>query len=386
MIRYARSSVISPTFRKSSLRDRSLAFFAFNGGAYAENEKTHGLHHFMEHLMFRNWMHVEATATRKSVKFNAVTDDDRVYFYITGLSDGVEAVLNELDFHRSGFAKMPTKAAFDIERNVLLQEFDSMRTHRPSVLITSIQARYFNYFSPFGRRKVLERVTYREMSEHVHWFERPSSILLVGGAGIKYDVASLPMRVNELNVPDNPPLAGLDDIELMDECGMSSETIICDFMHGEGLSDVDMVLLKALWSDGNDSPIHYVIREENGLAYSANVLYDRPCHSLFAYVTTSPKTVTKVRKLLRELFMNPERYITRKRFDEVKEMMLTRRRLLRSNTCSLGYASDLTSPMRIPQHRVESLTYADAVRVTDAVRQRRFVRCSFGESLRLGGV
>lgn len=382
---FDRASLKIPTIITSPLPERSIFFIAFNGSAYCENtaNANHGLHHLLEHLVFRDWKRVESIATRTGTKLNALTDDDRVYFHVTGLNRGVFEVVNSLRLDRKFFT-LPSKSDFELERRVVLQEYDSMLTHRTSALINAIQRKFFNYYGPFGKRETIEAVTYDEIAALQHWFETPSIVVAVTTSP-RFDVSAYETSGNIVSM--RTPKLCVDSTYVPDDVdGCRGETIICDFVFCCGtLSEVDQFMLKSLWNDGYDSPVNTVIREDNGLAYDVRMFWDQTCGSLFLHTTTARGRVQKVRKLLDEMLRNYEKHITKTRFANVMHKLGINQELLASNKCSLQYVTHITSPVELRLNAIQSYTYEAAMAACERLKSLRVYRCSLGDKLNLGG-
>lgn len=383
---HARAEIKNPTVIQSSLAARSLFFIAFNGGAFNENicRKHFGLHHFLEHLVFRDWKRVENIATRSCVKINAVTDDDRVYFHIDGLTEGVVQILKELKLEKR-FFRMPSKDAFEVEKNVILQEYDSMLTHRPSAIITNIQRHYFNYYNPFGSREVVENVTYDEMCSYADWFKTPSTVVFVAGDNARYSVQGFETLENTCV---SPALKfGRYESDNGEVTGHKDEMLVCDFVSCQNiLSELDIFMLKCLWSDGYDSPVNTCIREDSGLAYSASLFADLPCSTLATFLTIAPEHLRQARNIATNMFYDYEKHITLERFNNVKQMIRNRRALRSSNTCSLAYVIHATSPLNLPMSSINTYTYDQALSACQKLTTLKVIRCSLGNTLKLGGI
>ena len=70
---------------ESNVKGMGMFVVAFDGSANIEIPGQRGLHHFAEHLTCKGWFPYLDEIKSAGIEFNALTYNDKVYYYWKGL-------------------------------------------------------------------------------------------------------------------------------------------------------------------------------------------------------------------------------------------------------------------------------------------------------------
>lgn len=346
-----------------------MLYLQYNGSACTETPDTAGLHHLWEHILCQTWKPHQGLFTRNCIEWNAFTKSHCVNFYFRGLSDCVQEILETAVLAPGGCditRTVPSRAEFEIERKVVLQEYESAHSERWESLCNNILRRHFRHYGPIGRKEVLQDLTYMDFLKAFDtWLPKaPSAVTFVRGSDyrpthpVMKTVTDIQYRMPEIRASAKP-IAELGDFKPDYSCGSAKETIIADTMIiPEGSVPPKMLgFIEALWDDGFDSPFFMEFRHRTGLAYSTGLIGSPVFPMLCTYITVAPGDVKKARKLLKSMTRNWEAHITRERFNNIKKMLLNMITGIETNTCTHAYVQRLNSGFAISRTELAAITF-----------------------------
>ena len=329
-------------------------FINYKGSSSVEKVGYRGLSHLAEHLLCKSYDHLNDRLRAAAVEANAYTSDSEVVFFWTGLDDQIENFQSEL-LKLINF--LPTKDQFEIERNIVIQEFNIASADK-YFIVDNIARKYFDYFSPIGAIEDLKAVTYEEMIRFMkEYFSKPTSIVRLG----KTD--TIGALVDGISFAE-PPVATIRPLSLNEGAvyfpsEFPTSKAICNwqtFTKNE-VDFRDIHFMNLMWADGLNSPFYQEIREKRGLSYGM-FFHLKPLseihHINYFICECNPESEVEIQSILTGLRVNWRDHLTKDRFNNVLAYtknqtavdQLTKyksiNRFLTDNYISLEYLNSLT--------------------------------------------
>lgn len=373
---------------KSTVAGESLLYVQYSGSASLETWNEYGISHLFEHLKCGAWFRMQEFLTRKAISWNAFTSNTVIAFHMRGLAEAMQELVEScvLSGTNDLISFVPTREEFDRELNVVLREHDTVFSNRLQALLRNSMRKHWDFFSPIGLRPVLEAITYEQIVEFTE-SQKPSWVRYVTGNDWtpKHDIMALESnpkaRYSEiLATRDRKP-----NSEYVKQCDSfsTSETIIGDFYKLPKYSPKLLEFITLLWSSGFDSPLLSEIRHKRGLAYSPHLIYDAPIPAIFLSVGTRPDKIAECRKVLRDMFAAPETFITRQRFESVREQMINDLKLTGLSTCNEGLVKSEADAFAPDLETIRGFSYDRVLALLSAWEPDAWVRAELGETLEI---
>lgn len=318
--------------KKSAVKGLGSIVYYFGHSASSENVGERGLSHFAEHLLCKSFDHLLPKIKSYSISYDASTGDNSVQFYWTGLDEKLSELepefMNLFDF-------VPTKEQFELERNIILQEYVQTFSGQYSIFY-NINRKYFNSYGPIGCKQDIETISYEDFLKFFERFKHPTNIYRVTSNN-KSDVKAI-----YENVVYKKPLV-LKKVRPSELCIEQSSTfpnsvLLSDWLEVPEFNLAELNLLIGMFSSGLASPLYKEIRETRGLVYSLGLYTDKFRDKLnFQFVANcSPENVEEVRKIAKEVLTNPKTYLTKDRFDDIKMSKITAKQIENINNHNVG--------------------------------------------------
>lgn len=307
-------------------------------GARHEQDHEHGISHMLEHMAFkgtavegphgrrvRDARQVNLDAERLGAEVNAHTDKDHTAFYMRGLPEHAERMLQML----AEIVLYPSLPADELERErqVLLQEFAEDEDDPVSTAFKLFDKASFGLHPAaqpvMGTRRNIERFTREDLVAH-----RAAGYLagqvVVGVAGAVRPEAM--QRAAEWafgpmvqgTVPAVPAAAWRGDVLTRSLAGSAQSHLVLGFpVPTRREDDPVAAVAAAVFGEGMSSPLLDRVREQLGLAYytacSADVL--EMCGQFVVEASTAPADAVP---LVREVMVLLRRQAERAAPDELE--------------------------------------------------------------------
>ena len=163
--------------------DKTKSFFAIyvNLGSALENSKQKGLCHLVEHLMFKSTTQHTALEIAKALekygaKVNAYTTFDGICFHFSVLNEHFEKCFKI--FAEMFLSKNITPAEFELEKNVVLQEY-FMEQDDPAALCENAHYKqYFGLDPVIGFEKTIRSLTLGDVNNFIRTYFTPKNLIL----------------------------------------------------------------------------------------------------------------------------------------------------------------------------------------------------------------
>lgn len=368
--------------KKSSVKGLGTIYYYFGHSASSENVGERGLSHMAEHLLCHSFDHLLPKLTASSISYNAFTSDNHVVFYWTGLDEKLTEL--ESEFIKI-FDFVPTKEQFENERNIILQEYTQYMADQ-NAIYQNINRKYYDYYGPIGCRTDIESITYEDFLKFYARFKHPTIIYRVTN-NKKSEVKEIYKNV----VFKNPiKLGKLKKSELLIEASSTfpDSVKLCDWFDVSEFKKYELDFLGSMYSSGLESPLYQEIREKRGLVYGLGLYSDEFRNVITAMFVAmcSPNNVEQVRTLAKEVMTNPEKYLTRERFEIIKSYIVTSEKIkLLQNHGTGSITNDIVYGEEYFEN-ISNVTFERIMEVANLFKKKietEMKLASFGEKLEI---
>jgi predicted Zn-dependent peptidase len=305
-----------------SQTDLSGFYVVYEGSTNLEKKGWYGISHLMEHLMCKNFDHLQEDFDKDGIDWNAYTSSNEIVFYLTGLDDKVNKWKGEFMDLLSQFNV--TKEQFENERNIVLEEYmdcfnDQTQSHQ-----LNLSRKLFNDYDPIGLKEDLENLKFMDC---LNFFElqyaKPSKIINVS-KNKEYKNRLIDFVERDIVKPIS---FGNHDVtlELNNDFKDKSSLVMLSPVIDEDFAYVHFI--NSMLSLGLKSPLYQEVREKKGLVYYIHCYQTRVNKQGLVNIATqtSNKNFDKVVDSIKTVFENPSKFLTKERFDLVKDFYTVRR-------------------------------------------------------------
>jgi len=299
-----------------SQTDLSGFYVVYEGSTNLEKKGWYGISHLMEHLMCKNFDHLQEDFDKDGIDWNAYTSGNEIVFYIQGLDDKVNKWKHEFIELLGQFNV--TKPQFENERNIVLEEYmDSFNEQTQSHML-NLSRKLFNDFDPIGLRQDLEKMKFMDC---LNFFElqysKPTKIINVSkNKDYKNNTISFaereiikPVTFGEFN----------NSLELNNDFKDKTSVVMLSPVIDEDFAYVHFI--NAMLSLGLKSPLYQEIRGKRGLVYYIHCYQSRMNQQGISTIATqtSNKNFDAVVDSVKKVLTKPDKHITKERFDLVRD-------------------------------------------------------------------
>jgi predicted Zn-dependent peptidase len=306
-----------------SQTDLSGFYIVYEGSTNLEKPGWYGITHLMEHLVCKSFDHLQEDFDKDGIDWNAYTSGNEVVFYMTGLDEKVSKYKAQFVELLSDFKI--TKSEFKNERKIVLEEYMDCFNNQTDSHILNLSRKLFNDYDPIGLKSDLENLKFMDIIKF--WeiqYSKPSKIINVSkGKEYKNNLIEFQKRdivkTIEFGKFDVP-------LELNNEFKDKTSISILSKVIDEDFGYIHFI--NAMLSLGLKSPLYQEIREKKGLVYYVHCQLSRLNKQGINSISTqtSNKNVNDVIKAVKKVIVNPDKYLTKERFDIVKEYNMVRKK------------------------------------------------------------
>lgn len=299
-----------------SQTDLSGFYVVYEGSTNLEKKGWYGISHLMEHLMCKNFDHLQEEFDKDGIDWNAYTSSNEIVFYLTGLDEKVNKWKGEFMDLLGQFNV--TKEQFENERNIVLEEYMDSFNDQTQTHMLNLSRKLFNDYDPIGLREDLESLKFMDCLNYFELqYAKPTKIINVS-KNKKYKNSELEFAerqiVKNLAFGDHKvPLELGNEFKDKTSLVMLSPIIEEDFAY--------VHFINAMLSLGLKSPLYQEIREKRGLVYYVHCYQSRMNQQGINTIATqtSNKNFNACVDSVKEVISNPKKYLTKDRFDLVKD-------------------------------------------------------------------
>jgi len=291
-------------------------YVVYEGSTNLEKPGWYGISHLMEHLMCKNFDHLQEDFDKDGIDWNAYTSGNEIVFYLTGLEEKVNKWKGEFMDLLGQFNV--TKEDFENERKIVLEEYMDSFNSQTEVHMLNLSRKLFNDYDPIGLREDLEKLKFMDC---LNFFElqysKPTKIINVS--------KGKPYKNNEIDFAERKIDRKIEfgnydtPLELGNEFKDKTSLVMLSPVIDEDFAYVHFI--NAMLSLGLKSPLYQEIREKRGLVYYIHCYQSRMNQQGLNTIATqtSNKNLKECIGAIKEVIENPKKYLTKERFDLVKE-------------------------------------------------------------------
>jgi predicted Zn-dependent peptidase len=295
-------------------------YVVYEGSTNLEKKGWYGISHLMEHLMCKNFDHLQEAFDRDSIEWNAYTSSNEIVFYLTGLEDKVNKWKGEFMDLLGQFNV--TKTEFENERNIVLEEYMDSFNEQTQCHVLNLSRKLFGDFDPIGLKEDLENLKFMDCLNYFELqYAKPTKIINVSKKDYKNPTLDFadrtiikPISYGNHNVP----------LELNNEWKDKTSIAILSPVINEDFAYIHFI--NAMLSLGLKSPLYQEIREKKGLVYYVHCYQSRMNNQGINTISTltSNKNFDEVVEATKKVINNPDKYLTKERFNLVKDYYTVR--------------------------------------------------------------
>ena len=303
-----------------SQTDLSGFYVVYEGSTNLEKKGWYGISHLMEHLMCKNFDHLQEDFDRDGIEWNAYTSSNEIVFYLTGLEDKVNKWKGEFMDLLGGFNVK--KAEFENERNIVLEEYMDSFNEQTQCHVLNLSRKLFGDFDPIGLKEDLENLKFMDCLNYFELqYAKPTKIINVSKKDYKNSTLDFadrtiikPIAYGNHNVP----------LELNNEWKDKTSIAILSPVINEDFAYIHFI--NAMLSLGLKSPLYQEIREKRGLVYYVHCYQSRMNNQGLNSISTqtSNRNFNAVVDAVEGVIKNPKKYLTKDRFNLVKDYYTVR--------------------------------------------------------------
>jgi predicted Zn-dependent peptidase len=270
--------------------------------------------HLLEHLKCKSFENLYDTFERFGISWNAYTANESVVFFMTGLDEYVYKFRHEL--LDAMFKFKITKEQFENELKIVIQEYRDTFSDQGGSHYNNLLREKLGYYGPIGKLQALENLTYKTVKEyHDKYFSKPTMIINVSKNSefTGYDDFAKKEKLVFKKSPEDKlvieKIAKFDKVSII-----GSQSIEDDF--------TTVMFINNMLCGSLKSPLIDEIREKRGLSYGVGMDIDCIADKLgflSIMMVTDDDKVDEALKTFKLVFDNPDKYLTKERFDITKE-------------------------------------------------------------------
>lgn len=291
-------------------------YVIYEGSTNLEKPGWFGISHVLEHLVCKSFDHLQEDFDRDGISWNAYTSSNEICFYMTGLDEKVDKWKYKFVDLLTKFSI--TKEQFEGERKIVLEEYSDSFNDQAEIHSLNLSRKLFNDFDAIGLRKDLENLKFIDIINF--WelqFAKPTKIINVS-KNKKY-------KNDDLDFSERTIIKDLSygnhkvDLETGNDFKDKTSIIILSPVINEDFAYINFI--NAMLSLGLKSPLYQEVREKNSLVYYIHCYQSRLNKQGINIISTqtSNKNYTKVIEAVKKVITNPDKYLTKDRFNLVKD-------------------------------------------------------------------
>lgn len=309
-------------------------YLIYKNPCFFEEKKNFGVSHLLEHMVCDNLEDMLQTYSRMAIEQNAFTSKGYVCFYMTGLYEVIAGQAK--DFYDRITSYKPTMEHFVKEMPIVCQEYDDYFSNTDNNFYLNLFAKKAGYVPPIGTREALSTIEFTDVQEFFDKYFKLSEVICVNNNNDSYGIAT-------------PELVSLETKESAKNFDLFEPTPINEASENMAFVNNKLIpidepymlgFISKMLSDGLDSPLYKVVREERGLVYgiSSNATYLRHDGQLIiTSVSVHADRKQAVEDAIKEVFFNPDKYMTKDRFKDMYDNTVLRSRVREQNPISFAF-------------------------------------------------
>ena len=299
-----------------SQNDLSSFYIIWEGSTNLERKGWYGIAHLCEHLQTKMIDHLQEDFDRDGIEWNLWTSSNEICMYIQGLDERVNKwkhIIMDLMFEFK-----ITKEDFENERKIVLEEYLDAMNGQTEVHQINLDRKLFGDYGPIGLKEDLEKLKFMDIINF--WelqYAKPTKVINVS--------KNNPYKNKTLDFAERTIVKNVSfgdhkvPFELGNEFKDKSSLVMLSPVIDEDFAYVHFI--NAMLSLGLKSPLYQEIREKKGLVYYIHCYQSRMNQQGINTIATqtSNKNFDAVVEATKLVLDNPKKYLTKDRFDLVKD-------------------------------------------------------------------
>ena len=322
-----------------------VLYFYVKVGSIDENDKINGISHFLEHMLFKGTKkyptHIEINGLldSKGIDFNAFTYKNMTAYYFKFIpnDDNLKLVCNMI--YEMLFRSLNRKKDLEVERNVVIQEFNEMVDSPDDYMEEIIEDFVFKGhklgMSIIGNKKSINSISRKDIIEFYNQHYQPKNILIsmTGNFPLKYKSLIEKYFIKSKIVPNlkyspcsniRPAIISPKSIKLHYHPKKLQQTFLSIIFPINGMIDNNNNIYRLISNiiGGNmSSRLFLKVREELGLAYSVSASISNYLDAGYFIIDTKTepnKTTQAFKAIINELKLIKSKLVGSKELDSNK--------------------------------------------------------------------
>jgi predicted Zn-dependent peptidase len=322
-----------------------ILYFYVKVGSKDETPENNGISHFLEHMLFKgtrkypSHIKINGILDSKGIDFNAFTYKNMTAYYFKFIpgEDNLKLVCNII--YEMLFKSLNRKKDLDIERNVVVQEFNEMMDTPDDYVEEIIEDFVFKGhklgMSIIGTKKSIHNISRQDVVDFYNKYYVPKNILIsmTGNFPLKYKELVEKYFVKSKSISNiYNPCSNIRTItlpikehKLRYEPRKLKQTFLSIVFPSQGLFDKNNNFYRIIANilGGNMSSRLFVkVREEMGLAYSISAAisnYEEAGYFIIDTKTEPEKTTQAFKAIINELKLLKKKGLPKKELDSNKK-------------------------------------------------------------------
>lgn len=297
-------------------------FIVYYGSTLNEQPGIYGISHLLEHLVCKGIDHLMENLEKDGISWNAYTSDKEIVFYLTGLDEYVNKW--KKPFYENILNFNITEEQFQNEKKIVLAEYEKSFNSQDESHSLNLYRKLFDNYGPIGLKQDLENLTLKDCQDYFQLqYTKPHKIIDVSKHKHIEDDYFKGIEYSNVN-PLNKKLKYVNNNDFIYEKGneykKEASILILSQIIDEDFPVIEFI--SKMLSGGLKSPLVYEVREKLGLVYSIGSYLHKITNksAIFVISTETPvKNYNKVVETISSIMLNPQKYLTKERFDIVKQ-------------------------------------------------------------------
>lgn len=335
--------------------DFSGLYFVYEGSTNIEKSGIYGISHLLEHLVCKSFEDLMDEFDVEGIDWNAYTSSNEIVFHFTGLEENLSKYRYKLLDKMSEFNV--TKKQFENERQIVLEEYMDTFNDQTSSHILNLSRKLFNDYDPIGLKRDLENLKFMDC---IKFFElqyaSPTKIINVS--------KSEKFKSNDIIFSDLKIDRKIEygkhsvDLELNNDFKDKTSIIMMSPILDKGFPESKII--NEILGGGLKSPLYEEVREKKGLVYYIHCYLSRINKQGINTISTQTSNKNKdlVIDTVKKIIKNPDKHLTKERFNKVKESYIVRKKKEKINRYLSVRKWIDPIDFSVSEH-IEKMTYSD---------------------------
>ena len=301
-----------------SQTDLSGFHIFFEGSTMNERKGIYGISHLMEHLVCKSFEKYIEDFENDGIVWNAETHDSYVRFYFTGLekyiNKYIDRICNEI------FTFNITEEQLEMEKKIVVEEYKDSFNRQIDAHILNLSRKKMNSYGAIGLLEDIENITMKDCMDFFEvQYSKPTKIIHV----TKNDHRGLFQKIEFANKIFTNKLDGNYTGDFFYEKSnlYDQKSSVINFQMVDQ-NQAHIMFITRMLGAGLKSPLYQEVREKKGLVYYIGCDVSKMTNNdgmLAIYTETSDDNVNEVQDTIFDVIGNPEKFMTRERFNIVKQ-------------------------------------------------------------------